>query len=89
MLCDHHDKISLALEMTADLPEESGLERWYAEPVKVLIIPTRIFVMNKVCFAIRQGHYIGYYYQIYKKSTDWWTLCSLATQFSLAGIRPV
>lgn len=38
------------LEMTADLPAQSILERWVGEPVKAVIVPTKIFLTNKKGF---------------------------------------
>ena len=45
-LCNHHAKLTPALQMTADLPCEAILERWKAEQVKCLIIPTSIFTCD-------------------------------------------
>ncbi|KAG9296063.1 hypothetical protein G9A89_011915 [Geosiphon pyriformis] len=45
-LCEHHGKLCIALELTADLPEDYLLERWYGEPVKSVIVPTHIFLTN-------------------------------------------
>lgn len=49
-LCDHHNRIGLALELTADLP--SQLERWPGEPIRVLYVPTSVFLMNKKGFPV-------------------------------------
>ncbi len=38
----------LALELTADLPGEKALKRWLGEPVKAVILPTSIFLTNKL-----------------------------------------
>lgn len=38
------------LELTADLPPQSILERWVGEPVKAVIAPTSIFLTNKKGF---------------------------------------
>jgi len=43
-LCNHHPKLVPALELTADLPSPKILERWQAEQVKCLIIPTSTFM---------------------------------------------
>jgi protein arginine N-methyltransferase 5 len=37
LLCDHSVKLYVALELTADLPEQHILDRWLGEPVKVSI----------------------------------------------------
>jgi len=45
-------KLSLALELTADLPDDSTLERWLGEPIKCLVIPTHLFQTNKKGFPV-------------------------------------
>nr|XP_039272959.1 protein arginine N-methyltransferase 5-like [Styela clava] len=49
-LCSHHSRIGLALELTADLP--SQLERWQGEPIRVVYIPTSVFLMNQKGFPV-------------------------------------
>lgn len=34
-LCDHSIKLFVALELTADLPDQAVIDRWLGEPVKV------------------------------------------------------
>lgn len=40
-------RLSLALELGAEPPTEARLKRWLGEPVKALIISTRLFLTNK------------------------------------------
>jgi protein arginine N-methyltransferase 5 len=40
------------IELTADLPSESKQDRWFAEPVKALVIPTSVFLLNKCGFPV-------------------------------------
>lgn len=51
-LCNHHGMLGLALELTEDLPDRHAMERYLGEPVKALIIPTRIFIGNKMGYPI-------------------------------------
>lgn len=44
------NSLSVVLEMTADLPAQSILDRWVGEPVKAVIVPTRVFLTNKKGF---------------------------------------
>lgn len=44
---DYNPYISIALEMSDELPDEKVLLRWMGEPVNLLIIPTHIFGINK------------------------------------------
>jgi protein arginine N-methyltransferase 5 len=46
-MCEFHPRMFVALELTADLPSASQLERWMGEPVKAIIIPTSVFITNK------------------------------------------
>lgn len=56
-MCDHHNNITVALEVTADLPSKLVLEKWAAEPIKFLFVPTSIFVFNKSGFpTLTKGH---------------------------------
>lgn len=34
-MCEYNPKISVALEITADLPSSEELQRWLGEPVRV------------------------------------------------------
>ncbi|RHZ83026.1 hypothetical protein Glove_100g30 [Diversispora epigaea] len=46
VLCEHNSKLSIALEISAQLPDDKDLERWFAEPIKAIILPTSIFLTN-------------------------------------------
>ncbi|KAL6062042.1 Protein arginine N-methyltransferase 5, variant 2 [Balamuthia mandrillaris] len=47
-LCEHHSNLYAVLEMTPDLPPASKLKRWFGEPVKAIILPTNVFLTNKM-----------------------------------------
>lgn len=49
-LCNHHPRVGMALEITPDLPPQ--LERWRGEPVRVLYIPTSVFLTNKKGYPV-------------------------------------
>ena len=52
-LCEESSRLSLALELTNDLPEdEEEIKRWFAEPVRMIIIPTSLFLTNKTGFPV-------------------------------------
>ena len=44
--CHHHHKLGLALELTEHMPSEQEMDRWFSEPLKAILIPTRIFITN-------------------------------------------
>ena len=52
MMCDNNKRISVALEITADLPSEEILQRWLAEPVKAVIVSTSLFLTNKKGYPV-------------------------------------
>lgn len=46
--------LGVALELTADLPSEFVLQRWLAEPLRCILIPTSIFIQDESeCRAVR------------------------------------
>nr|CAG4647716.1 EOG090X028A [Moina brachiata] len=51
-IANFEKKLSLALELTADLPDSTVIERWLGEPVKCLIVPTHLFMTNKKGFPV-------------------------------------
>lgn len=57
-LCDHHARLSVALELTARLPKmELELSRWFAEPVQFLLVPTTVFLENNRGYPVlRKWH---------------------------------
>jgi type II protein arginine methyltransferase len=52
-LAGHNDRLFCCLELSDDLPDDlSELKRWAAEPLKAIIIPTRIFLENKKGYPV-------------------------------------
>nr|CAG4651639.1 EOG090X028A [Triops cancriformis] len=51
-VADFEKKIGLALELSADLPNPSEINRWLGEPVRCLIVPTELFMTNKKGFPV-------------------------------------
>lgn len=48
-LVGHHHRLSIVLELTDTLPPNLPeiMSRWAAEPIKAIIIPTKLFIENK------------------------------------------
>ena len=68
-------KIGLALEITAELPDECILDRWLGEPIRCAIVPTSIFLTNKKGFPV-----LSRAHQLFVKK-----LFKLQTQFIISG----
>lgn len=51
-LCNHNKSVTLALEITADLPSDEAIGRWLGEPVKCIILPSSLFITNKKGFPV-------------------------------------
>jgi len=51
-IANYEKKLNLALELTADLPNQAAIDRWLGEPIKCLIIPTHLFMSNKRGFPV-------------------------------------
>jgi protein arginine N-methyltransferase 5 len=51
-MCEESPKLFLALEITSDLPSEDEVNRWLSEPIKCVIVPTRLFLTNKNGFPV-------------------------------------
>jgi len=58
LLCDCNSRLQVALEITADLPStDRELDRWFAEPVRAVIVPADIFLTNKQgCPVLSKRH---------------------------------
>lgn len=51
-LCGEHPNLGVALELTSELPPRALLERWTAEPVRVVLLSTSSYVTNKVGYPV-------------------------------------
>ncbi|PAA83204.1 hypothetical protein BOX15_Mlig014197g3 [Macrostomum lignano] len=45
-------QLGVALEVTADLPGPAAVQRWLAEPVKALVLPTSLFLTNQSGYPV-------------------------------------
>jgi type II protein arginine methyltransferase len=52
ILCGEHPNLGVALELTAELPSRAALERWVAEPVRVVLLSTTAYVTNRVGYPV-------------------------------------
>lgn len=51
-LCGEHPNLGIALELTKELPPRTVLERWVAEPVRIVLLSTSSYVTNKVGYPV-------------------------------------
>eukprot|EP00172_Hildenbrandia_rubra_P003545 Plantae.Rhodophyta-Hildenbrandia_rubra.ctg5823.p1 GENE.Plantae.Rhodophyta-Hildenbrandia_rubra.ctg5823~~Plantae.Rhodophyta-Hildenbrandia_rubra.ctg5823.p1 ORF type:complete len:676 (+),score=92.43 Plantae.Rhodophyta-Hildenbrandia_rubra.ctg5823:201-2228(+) len=52
LMCGSHPNLCVALEMTPALPSKIELDRWAAEPVKIIFVSTSLYVTNRVGFPV-------------------------------------
>ncbi|XP_071368787.1 protein arginine N-methyltransferase 5 isoform X2 [Centroberyx affinis] len=51
-LCDYNKRVCLAIEVGADMPSDSVIDKWLGEPIKAAVLPTNIFLTNKKGFPV-------------------------------------
>uniref|UniRef100_UPI003AAD8F98 protein arginine N-methyltransferase 5 isoform X2 n=1 Tax=Centroberyx gerrardi TaxID=166262 RepID=UPI003AAD8F98 len=51
-LCDYNKRVCLAIEVGADMPSDSVIDKWLGEPIKAAVLPTTIFLTNKKGFPV-------------------------------------
>ncbi|KAG4068690.1 hypothetical protein HA402_002381 [Bradysia odoriphaga] len=49
---DFTDKMSIALELSADIPSKWEMFRWQGEPIGCLIIPSHLFIRNRQNYPV-------------------------------------
>ncbi|KAJ1962717.1 hypothetical protein GGI12_002481 [Dipsacomyces acuminosporus] len=52
LLCDHDTRLQLALELNVGADEDIDISQWIAEPVQLLILPTRMFTRNAAGYPV-------------------------------------
>ncbi|KAI9328195.1 PRMT5 arginine-N-methyltransferase-domain-containing protein [Zopfochytrium polystomum] len=52
LLTESNANISLAVDLLHDLPPDSVIDQWMAEPIKLVIIPTTVFIANRKGFPV-------------------------------------
>ena len=58
------------MELPADLPDEIYLERWFAEPIKAVILPTKIFLTNVKGFPVLSKKHQAFVKKLMKVCID-------------------
>ncbi|KAL5020885.1 hypothetical protein ScPMuIL_000040 [Solemya velum] len=65
-LCDNNKRVGVALELSADLPSEDVLDRWLAEPIKAVVVPTSLFLTNKKGYPVLSKAHQAYVRKLLK-----------------------
>lgn len=55
-LAEGHSQVGVALELSERAPSAAALERWAAERVKAVLVPTRLFVFNRAGYPTLPPH---------------------------------
>lgn len=50
VLCGHNPSLVVVLVLTRDTKDDEKLERWLSEPIRAVVLPTSLFVMNRKGF---------------------------------------
>eukprot|EP00922_Rhytidocystis_sp_ex-Travisia-forbesii_P064360 GHVS01095652.1.p1 GENE.GHVS01095652.1~~GHVS01095652.1.p1 ORF type:complete len:750 (-),score=75.08 GHVS01095652.1:1007-3163(-) len=66
MMCDYPSRMGVALEMTDMTGLPGDLERWHAEPVKAVIIPTHFFVSNSKGYPVLPRRHKTFLEQLFR-----------------------
>ncbi|CAF4818056.1 unnamed protein product, partial [Rotaria sp. Silwood2] len=77
-LLDYHGKVYPVLELSADIPSEQVQKRWLGEPVRAVILPTKIFTTNAKGFPVLSPAHQLFIIKLIK----------LKVQFIIKGINP-
>jgi len=71
LFCDSNSRLQVALELTADLPStDRELERWYAEPVKSVIVPADVFLTNQKGFPVLSKRHKAFLLKFFKHNVN-------------------
>ncbi|GCC45243.1 hypothetical protein chiPu_0029336, partial [Chiloscyllium punctatum] len=54
------------LDVGADLPSDSVIDRWLGEPIKAAVLPTSIFLTNKKGFPVLSKMHQNLIYRLFK-----------------------
>jgi type II protein arginine methyltransferase len=51
-LTNYHPKLSVALQIPKDLPSKQSIKQWFAEPVRILLCSTEVFLSNNKGYPV-------------------------------------
>lgn len=59
-LCEHNKKLGILLELGETLPDREGIERWWGEPVRTILIKTENFKSNGRGYPILSDEHVEF-----------------------------
>lgn len=65
-LCNQHSRLSVALQVTADLPEPAQINQWLGEPIRAVLLPTYIFLSNKKGYPVLSHRHQALMMQLFR-----------------------
>ena len=68
--CEHHSSLSVALEITSDVPDDETIAQWKAEPVKLVILPTKVFLTNAGGFPVLSKKHQALFQMLFSINVD-------------------
>ncbi|CAG8639921.1 1692_t:CDS:10, partial [Acaulospora colombiana] len=85
-LCEHPTKLVIALEVTAQLPEDKILDRWFAEPIRAVILPTSIFLTNVKGYPVLSRRHQVFVRRFIKYKTNFMIFDDMRSQDAKGGL---
>ena len=68
--CHHHSKLGIALELTEHLPSSVDQDRWFGEPLKAVLIPTRLFITNSKGAPVLSPSHVSFLHKVFKHNVQ-------------------
>lgn len=70
-LCDYHHRLAVALEFSPDeQATDKELERWLAEPVRFILLPSNAFLTNKQGFPVLPKRHKALLLQLFRNKVE-------------------
>lgn len=63
--CQHHHKLGLVLELTEHMPSTQEMDRWFGEPLKAIILPTRLFITNSKGAPVLSAAHVAFLHKAF------------------------
>jgi type II protein arginine methyltransferase len=69
-LCNHNSKLGIVLLLDEPQLEDDVLNRWLGEPIKMVSLPSRMFLVNKKGFPVLSKQYQDFVFTMMDRSVD-------------------